>query len=71
MEIIFLIGFVMVLLVTGVSILGVLLALAVAALFMLLGGVFAVVIKLFPWLVLAAIGVALWRGYHKPAPRRY
>ncbi|WP_273876457.1 envelope stress response protein PspG, partial [Serratia marcescens] len=46
LEIFFLIGFVVMLMVTGISLLGIFAALLVAAAFMLLGGLFAVVIKL-------------------------
>lgn len=71
LEIFFLIGFVLMLMLTGVSLLGVLAALFAAALFMLVGGIFAVALKLLPWLILAVIGVWLWRSMQKPPVRRY
>ena len=66
-----LIGFVAMLLVTGISLLGVMAALFVAAAFMLLGGLFAMVFKLLPWLILAVIGVWIYRSMQKPQIRRY
>ncbi|WOA53018.1 envelope stress response protein PspG [Dickeya solani] len=61
LEIFFVIGFFIMLLVTGVSLLGVMAALFVAALVMLIGGLFAVAIKVLPWLLLAIVVVWLWR----------
>ena len=66
LEIFFLIGFVVMLMVTGISLLGIFAALLVAAAFMLLGGLFAVVIKLLPWLILAVVGVWIYRSMQKP-----
>lgn len=71
LEIFFFIGFVLMLLVTGVSLLGVLAALLVASAFMLLGGLFAMVIKLLPWLILAVVGVWIYRSLQKPQTQRY
>jgi phage shock protein G len=71
LEIFFLIGFVVMLMVTGISQLGIFAALLVAAAFMLLGGLFAVVIKLLPWLILAVVGVWIYRSMQKPQVRRY
>ncbi|MEG7414335.1 envelope stress response protein PspG [Serratia marcescens] len=71
LEIFFLIGFVVMLMVTGISLLGIFAALLVAAAFMLLGGLFAVVIKLLPWLILAVVGVWSYRSMQKPQIRRY
>lgn len=71
LEIFFFIGFVLMLLVTGFSLLGVLAALLVASAFMLLGGLFAMVIKLLPWLILAVVGVWIYRSLQKPQIRRY
>ncbi|EMH1203152.1 TPA: envelope stress response protein PspG [Serratia marcescens] len=71
LEIFFLIGFVVMLMVTGISLLGIFAALLVAAAFMLLGGLFAVVIKLLPWLILAVVGVWIYRSMQKPQVRRY
>lgn len=71
LEIFFLIGFVVMLMVTGISLLGIFAALLVAAAFMLLGGLFAVVIKLLSWLILAVVGVWIYRSMQKPQVRRY
>ena len=71
LEIFFLIGFVVMLMVTGISLLGIFAALLVAAAFMLLGGLFAVVIKLLPWLILAVVGVWIYRSMQKPQASRY
>ena len=62
MEILFGLGFFLMLLLTGVSLLGVLAALVVATLVMFVGGLFALVIKVLPWLVLAVIAVWLHRA---------
>ncbi|HCB3601997.1 envelope stress response protein PspG [Serratia marcescens] len=70
LEIFFLIGFVVMLMVTGISLLGIFAALLAAA-FMLVGGLFAVVIKLLPWLILAVVGVWIYRAMQKPQARRY
>ncbi|QGY27654.1 envelope stress response protein PspG [Pantoea cypripedii] len=66
MEILFVIGFFLMLLLTGVSLLGVIAALIVATVLMFLGGVFAIVIKLLPWLVLAVVTVWLYRAFTTP-----
>ena len=71
LEIFFLIGFVVMLMVTGISLLGIFAALLAAASFMLVGGLFAVVIKLLPWLILAVVGVWIYRSMQKPQIRRY
>ncbi|ANE74742.1 envelope stress response protein PspG [Dickeya solani] len=63
LEIFFVIGFFIMLLVTGVSLLGVMAALFVAALVMLIGGLFAVAIKVLPWLLLAIVVVWMWRRF--------
>ncbi|ENM2495996.1 envelope stress response protein PspG [Serratia marcescens] len=71
LEIFFLIGFVVMLMVTGISLLGIFAAMLAAAAFMLVGGLFAVVIKLLPWLILAVVGVWIYRAMQKPQARRY
>lgn len=65
LEILFVIGFFLMLLLTGISILGILAALVVATLVMFVGGLFAIVIKLLPWLLLAVAAVWLYRAYIK------
>lgn len=66
MEILFVIGFFLMLLLTGVSLLGIIAALIVATVVMFLGGLFAIVIKLLPWLVLAVVAVWLYRAFTTP-----
>jgi|GEM_PF-178400 len=63
MEILFVLGFFLMLLLTGVSLLGVLAALVVATLVMFVGGLFVLVIKVLPWLVLAVAAVWLYRAF--------
>ncbi|ATM87688.1 envelope stress response protein PspG [Yersinia massiliensis] len=70
-EILFVIGFFIMLMVTGISLLGIFAALLVAAAFMMVGGLFVMMIKLLPWLVLAIVVVWLWRSMQKPTVRRY
>jgi phage shock protein G len=65
-EILFVIGFFMMLLLTGISLLGIIAALLVATVVMFIGGLFAVVIKMLPWLVLAVVAVWLYRTFRKP-----
>lgn len=62
MEILFVLGFFLMLMLTGISLLGVIAALVVATLVMFVGGLFAIVIKLLPWLVLAVVAVWLYRA---------
>ncbi|ACT14512.1 envelope stress response protein PspG [Pectobacterium aroidearum] len=63
LEIFFVIGFFIMLMLTGVSLLGVIAALFVASLFMLIGGLFSMAIKVLPWLILAVAAVWLWRKF--------
>ena len=50
LELLFVIGFFVMLLATGVSLLGILAALVVATVVMFIGGLFALTINLLPWL---------------------
>lgn len=70
-EILFVIGFFIMLMATGISLLGIFAALVVAAAFMMLGGLFIMMIKLLPWLILAVVVVWIWRSMQKLAVRRY
>lgn len=63
MEILFVLGFFLMLLLTGVSLVGLLAALGVATIVMFVGGLLALVIKVLPWLVLAVIAVWLHRTF--------
>ncbi len=67
MEILFVIGFFLMLLLTGVSLLGVIAALVVATLLMFLGGLLAIVIKVLPWLIMAVVAVWLYRACTTPS----
>ncbi|AUQ41830.1 envelope stress response protein PspG [Yersinia ruckeri] len=71
LEILFVIGFFIMLMVTGISLLGILGALLVAVAFMMVGGLFVMMIKLLPWLILAIVVVWIWRSMQKPTIRRY
>jgi len=64
-EILFVLGFFLMLMLTGISLLGIVAALIVATLVMFVGGLFAIVIKLLPWLLLAVAAVWLYRAYIK------
>ncbi|GAB7216707.1 envelope stress response protein PspG [Dickeya oryzae] len=63
LEIFFVMGFFIMLVVTGVSLLGVMVALIAAAIVMLIAGLFTMAIKVLPWLLLAIVVVWLWRRY--------
>ncbi|EOT8831864.1 envelope stress response protein PspG [Escherichia fergusonii] len=71
LELLFVIGFFVMLLVTGVSFLGVIAALAVATAFMFLGGMLALMIKLLPWLLLAVAIVWVIRAIKSPKVPQY
>ena len=66
LELLFVIGFFVMLLVTGVSILGILAAIVVATVLMFVGGLFAMMIKLLPWLLLAIAVVWVIRAIKAP-----
>ena len=71
LELLFVIGFFVMLLVTGVYFLGVIAALAVATAFMFLGGMLALMIKLLPWLLLAVAIVWVIRAIKSPKLPQY
>lgn len=61
LELLFVIGFFVMLLATGISLLGILAAIVVATVVMFIGGLFALTIKLLPWLLLAVAAVwVIW-----------
>ncbi len=62
LELLFVIGFFVMLLVTGVSLLGIIAAIVVATALMFVGGLFALMIKLLPWLLLAVAVVWIIRA---------
>ena len=66
LELLFVIGFFVMLLVTGVSLLGIIAAIVVATALMFVGGLFALMIKLLPWLLLAVAVVWIIRALKTP-----
>ncbi|PXK92236.1 envelope stress response protein PspG [Klebsiella variicola] len=66
LELLFVIGFFVMLLVTGVSLLGIIAAIVVATAMMFVGGLFALMIKLLPWLLLAVVVVWIIRALKSP-----
>ncbi len=66
LELLFVIGFFIMLMVTGVSLPGILAALVVATVVMFVGGLFALTIKLLPWLLLAIAVVWAIRAIKSP-----
>jgi phage shock protein G len=66
LELLFVIGFFVMLLVTGVSLLGIIAAIVVATALMFVGGLFALMIKLLPWLLLAVAVVWVIRAIKSP-----
>lgn len=71
LEFLFVVGFFIMLLATGISLIGVLCALAVAAVVMLVGGLIVTAIKVLPWLLLAVAIVWLWRYWQQKPVRDY
>ncbi|THD46557.1 envelope stress response protein PspG [Enterobacteriaceae bacterium ML5] len=71
LEILFVLGFFFVLMVTGVSLLGMAAALIVAFALMMLGGFLAIVIKMLPWLVLAVVAVWIYRTFFRTDEPKY
>lgn len=63
------IGFFVMLMVTGVSLLGIIAALVVATAIMFLGGMLALMIKLLPWLLLAIAVVWVIKAIKAPKCR--
>ena len=66
LELLFVIGFFVMLLATSVSLLGILAALVVATVVMFIGGLFALTIKLLPWLLLAVAVVLVILAIKSP-----
>ncbi|AOV98236.1 phage shock protein G [Edwardsiella hoshinae] len=70
-EVMLFLGFVVLMLLAGISLLGVFIVLAVfAILFWLFGGLFVLAIKLLPWLALLLVVVWLYRAWQKPQQSR-
>ncbi|MGU3415937.1 envelope stress response protein PspG [Enterobacteriaceae bacterium C34A] len=70
-ELLFIIGFFVMLMVTGVSVLGILAAIVVATVLMFFGGLLALMIKLLPWLLLAVAVVWIIRAVKAPKVPQY
>ncbi|EOC1425435.1 envelope stress response protein PspG [Cronobacter dublinensis] len=70
-ELLFVVAFFLMLLATGVSLLGIIAALMVATLVMFFGGVFALMIKVLPWLLLAVAVVWVIRSVKAPKVTDY
>ncbi|EOI3557455.1 envelope stress response protein PspG [Cronobacter dublinensis] len=70
-ELLFVVAFFLMLLATGVSLLGIIAALVVATLVMFFGGVFALMIKVLPWLLLAVAVVWVIRSVKAPKVPAY
>ena len=66
LELLFVIGFFVMLLVTGVSLLGIIADIVVATALMFVGGLFALMLKLLPWLLLAVVVVWVIRALKTP-----
>ncbi len=71
LEVLFVLGFFFMLLLTGISLLGMIAALVVAFAVMMLGGFLAIVIKMLPWLILAVAAVWIYRAIKQPDKLRY
>ena len=71
LELLFVIGFFVMLLATGISLLGILAAIVVATVVMFIGGLFALTIKLLPWLLLAVVVVWVIRAIKTPKVSTY
>ncbi|UJD93026.1 envelope stress response protein PspG [Lelliottia amnigena] len=71
LELLFVIGFFVMLMVTGISLLGIIAALVVATALMFVGGLFALMIKLLPWLLLAIAVVWVIRAVKPPKVPNY
>ncbi|KTS26512.1 envelope stress response protein PspG [Pantoea stewartii] len=63
MDIIFVFGFFLMLLLTGVSLIGVIAALVVATIVVFVGGMVMLIVKVLPWLLLAVAAVWLYRRF--------
>lgn len=73
LELLFVIGFfvMLMLMVTGISLLGILAAIVVATVVMFIGGLFALMLKLLPWLLLAVAVVWVMRAIKSPKVPSY
>ncbi|HFZ8994599.1 TPA: envelope stress response protein PspG [Citrobacter freundii] len=71
LELLFVAGFFVMLMVTGVSLLGIVAAMVVATAVMFVGGMLALLFKLLPWLLLAIAVVWIIKAIKKPKMPQY
>ncbi|EOB1207133.1 envelope stress response protein PspG [Photobacterium damselae] len=69
-ELLFLLAFTAVLVFTGISVIGILVAVAAGFALMMVAGMLGLVIKLLPWIVVIAIGVYFYREHKEKQARR-
>ncbi|UCQ54072.1 envelope stress response protein PspG [Edwardsiella tarda] len=70
-EVMMFLGFFVLMLLAGISLLGVIVVLVVfSILFWLFGGLFVLAIKVLPWLALILVAVWLYRAWQKPQQSR-
>lgn len=62
-ELLFLLAFTAVLVFTGISVIGILVAVAAGFALMMVAGMLGLVIKLLPWIIVIAIGVYFYREH--------
>lgn len=70
LDVLFVIAFFFMLLLTGVSLFGVIAALVVAFALMILAGLFTFTVKMLPWLILAVVVVWIYRRMQPPRQPR-
>ncbi|HIF9339433.1 TPA: envelope stress response protein PspG [Photobacterium damselae] len=69
-ELLFLLAFTVVLVFTGISVIGILVAVAAGFALMMVAGMLGLVIKLLPWIIVIAIGVYFYREHKEKQARR-
>ncbi|ARR48281.1 envelope stress response protein PspG [Photobacterium damselae subsp. damselae] len=69
-ELLFLLAFTAVLVFTGISVIGILVAVAAGFALMMVVGMLGLVIKLLPWIIVIAIGVYFYREHKEKQARR-
>ncbi|ENX3948063.1 TPA: envelope stress response protein PspG [Photobacterium damselae] len=69
-ELLFLLAFTAVLVFTGISVIGILVAVAAGFALMMVAGMLGLVIKLLPWIIVIAIGVYFYREHKENQARR-
>ncbi|HIF9213975.1 TPA: envelope stress response protein PspG [Photobacterium damselae] len=69
-ELLFLLAFTAVLVFTGISVIGILVAVVAGFALMMVAGMLGLVIKLLPWIIVIAIGVYFYREHKEKQARR-